>query len=78
MRPVFLRGLRRHLVRYDLNAVELIGLAVVLLFAVLIGVVAFASAADVRACDPPAEHQVLVWSVSATGSSTCQYIDRQR
>ena len=78
MRPVFLRGIRRHLVRYDVNAVELIGLAVVLVFAVLIGIVAFAGAAEVRACDAPAEHQVLVWSVSAQGMSTCQYIDRQR
>jgi hypothetical protein len=79
MRPVFLRGMRRHLVRYDLDLLEVVGVAFALILMLAIGVsMAFAAPRQVRACDAPEPHQVLVWSVDSAGTSTCQYVDRDR
>lgn len=80
MRPVFLRGLRRTLVRYDMDLFEFVGFVVTLVLMLAIGIsMAFAGSRDVVACDAPEAHQVLVWSVSpTTGASTCQYLDRDR
>ncbi len=76
-RPIFLRGMRRLLVRLDVNAFEA---AVLVLFCV-VAVLFFArhvGAAPDIACDAPTEHQVLVWTWRDDGAASCQYVERAR
>lgn len=75
-RPLFLRGLRRFLVRFDLNAVEVAGVSVLLAFVLAIGVsTLFSRERAPTTCPPPADHQVLTWAW-VNGAPSCQYIDR--
>jgi len=78
MRPVFLRGLRRTLVRYDMDLFEFVGFVLTLVLMLAIGITMAFAGAPSRPCDAPEPHQVLVWSVSLTGANTCQYLDRDR
>ncbi len=75
-RPMFLRGLRRFLVRFDMNAVEVAGVVVLLLLVAAIGVsMLFARTPAPISCPPPADHQVLTWAW-VQGAASCQYMDR--
>ncbi len=75
-RPMFLRGLRRFLVRFDMNAVEVAGVVVLLLLVAAIGVsMLFARTPAPISCPPPADHQVLTWAW-VKGAASCQYMDR--
>ena len=76
MRPIFLRGLRRLVVRLDAHIVELAGLLFVIAAFLVLAVLSFARADTDTGCAAPGEHQVLVWSQTA-GQHRCQYLDRQ-
>jgi len=75
MRPIFLRGLRRLVVRLDAIHVVAACLLFVIAAFLVLAVLSFARAAD-TGCAAPGEHQVLVWSQTA-GQHRCQYVDRQ-
>ncbi len=76
-RPLFLRGLRRFAVRFDVNVVEVIGTVVLLALMLAIGItMALAAPRQAVDCPPPSEHQVLVWAWTTDGAASCQYIDR--
>lgn len=76
MRPIFLRGVRRRAVQWDVSPVEICALAVALVALIVVAGASLASAGTASACDAPAANQVLVWSVHSDGHATCQYIDR--
>lgn len=76
-RPLFLRGLRRFAVRFDVDVVEVIGTVVLLALMLAIGItMALAAPRQAVDCPPPSEHQVLVWAWTTDGAASCQYIDR--
>lgn len=76
-RPMFLRGPRRYLVRWDVNAVEALGAIVLLAFVIVIGVAMAIKQKHlpVRPCDAPDDSQVLIWYVQ-NGVPVCQYVER--
>jgi hypothetical protein len=74
MRPIFLRGLRRLVVRLDAHIVELAGLLFVIAAFLVLALLSFARAD--AGCAAPGDHQVLVWSQTA-GQHRCQYLDRE-
>lgn len=76
MRTIFLRGLRRRAVQFDVNPIEICCLAAVLILMVVAAGASLASSSSVPACDPPADDEVLVWSFQH-GRVSCQYITRQ-
>lgn len=78
-RPLFLRGLRRFAVRFEVNTVEVIGTVVLLAMMLAIGItMALAGQRQVVDCPPPSERQVLVWAWTHDGAASCQYVTGKR
>ena len=75
-RPVFLRGLRRWLVRFDVNQLEFFALVAFLAVSLLFVARTVFGAPEPVACDAPNDRQVLVWAWRDDGAASCQYLDR--
>lgn len=76
-RPMFLRGPRRYLVQWYINAVEALGAIVLIAFVVVIGLAMAMKTTHLplRPCDAPDDGQVLIW-YTQNGTPVCQYVDR--